>query len=151
MVGLSDSENMQEDSQVQAATGQTSFQAQTLPRLSPPSDEPTPKLYHDPTFEAERSGTSRLFFSTNHPDEVADLPPKRKAAVSDEAEDISQSAPMPKRRRASDERDQTRRPSSRVEKQAKAAKPTIKAGQPEWVYGFDAAFIAEWQDIVDFV
>lgn len=29
--------------------------------------------------------------------------------------------------------------------------PTIKPGQPDWVYQFDPAFIAEYQDLVEFV
>ena len=29
--------------------------------------------------------------------------------------------------------------------------PVIKPGQPAWVHNFDPEFIAEWQDIVDFI
>lgn len=151
MVGLSDSVTMQENLQVQAATGQIGFQAEASQHCSPPSDELTPKLYHGPTLKAESSGTSRLFFSTNGAEQVASIAQKRKAAVGDGAEDLSQSAPVLKRPRVSDECDQARKRSSSAGEQAQASRPIIKAGQPEWVYGFDAAFIAEWQDIVDFI
>lgn len=133
MVGLSDSATMQQDSQVQAAEASSHW--------SPAADEPSPKLHHHPTFKAESSGTSKPVLSTDSPAEVAELGQKRKAAMNDEAEDVSQSAPASKRPRVS----------SSAEKQVNATSSIVKAGQPAWVYGFDAAFIAEWQDIVEFV
>ena len=150
MVGLSDSVTMRENSQVEAATAQTGSHAEVFRHWSPPPVESTPKLYRRPTFQAESSGTSGLFFSTDSAEKSVELGQKRKAGISDEGENLSQSAPVPKRPRVSDEREASR-PLSRAEDQAKAAPWTIKAGQPAWVYGFDAAFIAEWQDIVDFV
>lgn len=150
MVGLSDSMIMQKESQVQAATGQTNSQAKAFSHWSLPPDELTPKVYHRPIINTESSSTSKMFFSTDSPENVEKLGQKRKAAVRDEAEDLSQSASVPKRARVSDEGGAPKAPSS-AEKQAKAATSVIKAGLPAWVYEFDAAFIAEWQDIVDFV
>ena len=151
MVGLSDSVTMQGDSQVQAAIGQTSSQANAYPHWSPPADKSTPKLHHSSTVKGESSGTSRLFFSTDSPEKEAELLQKRKAGVGDQVEDLSQSAPLSKRPRVSDEHDQPRRSLSSAEKQTLLATPIVRPGQPAWVYEFDAAFIAEWQDIVDFV
>ena len=151
MVGLSDSVTLQEDPQVQAATGQTGSHAKAFRHWSLSPDEPSPKLYHRPTFNAESSGTCKISSSReDSPEKNAELAQKRKADIIDEAEDLSQSAPVPKRPRVSDE-GEAAEPSSSAEKQAKAPSSIIRAGQPGWVYGFDAAFIAEWQDIVDFV
>ncbi len=150
MVGLSDSVTMRENLQVEVATAQTGSHAEASRHWSPPPVESTPKLYHRPTFQAESSGTSGLFFSTDSAEKSVELGQKRKAGNSDEGEDLCQSAPVPKRPRVSEEREAPRA-LSRAEDQAKAATWTIKAGQPAWVYEFDAAFIAEWQDIVDFV
>lgn len=150
MVGLGDSVTMQEESQVQAAAGQTGSQANQDSRwCSPPSELP-PKIYHRPTFSVESSSTSRMFFSTDSPEKFEKLPQKRKEAVRDGADDVSQSAPVPKRPRVGDEGGAPKALSS-TEKPAEAACPVIKAGLPAWVYDFDPAFIAEWQDIVDFV
>lgn len=150
MVGLSDSVTMQEESQIQAATEQRISQARSISRWCSPPDELTPKIYHHPTTHAKSSSTSRMFFSTDSPEKVEKLPQKRKEAVGDEAEDLSQSAPVPKRPRVGDECGAPPGMSS-AEKPAKAASSVIKAGLPAWVYEFDPAFIAEWQDIVDFV
>ena len=151
MVGLNDSVTMQHGSQVQAATSQTSPQTDAYPKWSPPPDESTPKLYHCPTIKGESSGTSRLFLSADNPEKTAALGQKRKASVRDQAEDLSQSAPVPKRPRVSHEHDQPPIPSSSAQRQTLSPTPIVKPGQPAWVYEFDAAFVAEWQDIVDFV
>lgn len=150
MVGLSDSVTIQEESQVQAATGQTSSQAKKNKRWCSPPDELTPKIYHRPTIHAKSSSTSKMFFSIDSPEKVEKLPQKRKEAVRDEAEDLSLSAPVPKRPRVGDERGAPQAMSN-AEKPAEATSSVIKAGLPAWVYEFDPAFIAEWQDIVDFV
>ena len=151
IVGLYDSVTMQHGSQVQAATSQTSSQADAYPNWSPPPDESAPKLYHCPTITGESSGTSRLFLSADSPEKTAELRQKRKAGVSDQAEDLSQLEPIPKWPRVSHEHDQPPRSSSSAQRQTLPPTPIIKPGQPAWVYEFDAAFVAEWQDIVDFV
>lgn len=151
MIGLSDSVTMKENSQVQAATGQTISQAEAFTQSSPPPDEPTPKIYHGPTFEAESSGMSKLFLSTESPEKVSEQRQKRKTAVSDQVEDLFHSAPVPKRPKVSDGDDKAARSSSSAENQAKPAGPILKAGMPAWVYEMDPEFVAEWQDIVDFV
>ena len=149
MVGLSDSVSMQED--VQTATGQMSSHAEALPHCSGHVDKPIATPHHRPTFKAGSSGTSRLFFSTDSPEQRAELRQKRKVGAADHLEDGSQLAPVAKRSRVEAERDHAPTASSSVEEQATAARPLIKPGQPAWVYEFDPVFIAEWQDIVDFV
>lgn len=154
MVGLSDSVTMQ-DSEGQAAAGQTSSQADAYPDQSSSSKESGPKLYHSSSIEWKSSSTSRLFFSTDSPEKVVELGQKRKAGVTDQSdpiEDLSESAPGPKRPRVSNERGQPPRGSSSAERQSLSPTTSIvKPGLPAWVYDFDAGFIAEWQDIVDFI
>ena len=151
MVGLSDSVSMQEDPQVQVATGQTRLQADGFQHRSLPPDDSTHRPNLCPTAKVHSPGTSRLFFSTESPEKEAELGQKRKAGVSDEAESLSQSAPVPKRLRVSDGSDQAQRPSSNAARQPLPLTAVVKPGQPAWVYEIDPAFIAEWQDIVDFV
>ena len=151
MVGLTDSITVHEDSQVQVATAQTSSQADAYPRYLPAPNESTPKIYHCPAIEEKGSGTSRLFFSTESPEKVAEPGQKRKVGVDDQEEDPSESAPVPKRPRVDHEHDQPPGPSSSAEGKIPPLAPVVKPGQPAWVYEFDPAFIAEWQDIVDFV
>ena len=150
MVGLSDSVIMQKEVHVQPATRQTSSQAKQKSRWYSPPGELTPKTCHRPTVQRESSSTSGMFFSTDSSEKVEKTAQKRKEAVRDEAEDLSQSAPVPKRPRVSYEGGAPEDMSS-AEEPAKAASSIIKAGLPAWVYEFDPAFIAEWQDIVDFV
>ena len=146
MIGLSDSVSMQ-----QTAACQMSSQAEACPDMLPPPSEHTPKLHHSHTFAAETSGTSKLFLSTDSPEKVEELAHKRKAAVVDQNEDLSPSSRVAKRTKGGDEHGQTRRPSPGTEKEANVPGPIVKPGQPAWVYDFDPAFIAEWQDIVEFV
>lgn len=154
MVGLSDSVTMQ-DSEGQAAAGQTSSQADAYPDRSPSPKDSGPKLYHCPSIEWKSSGTSRLFLSTQSPEKVAEPGQKRKAGVtdgSDAIEDLSQSAPVPKRLRVNYQRGQGPRGSSSAERQTLSpTKSIVKSGLPAWVHDFDADFIAEWQDLVDFI
>ena len=149
MVGLSDSVTMQEDSKVPAATGQISSRADTLQDWSPHPDESTPKLCNRWGVMEQSSGASRLFVSTDSPVRVADLGRKRKAGIMDEAEDVFQSASVPKRRSVGDEGNEAR--TWKAEKQSIARRTSVKSGQPGWVSELDPALIAEWQDIVEFV
>ena len=151
MVGLSDSVAMEETAQVQAATDLVSPQPNTHLNYSLPPNKSTTEVYHDPTTEGKNSHTSALFFSTDSPEKVLELGKKRTAGVDDGVEDLSESEPVAKKARMIREPDQPPRRSSSVESQRLAPTPVVKPGQPAWVYEFDAGFIAEWQDIVDFV
>ena len=151
MVGLSDSVAMEETAQVQAAADLLNPQLNTCPNPALPPNKSTTKVCFDPASEGKSSRTSALFFSTDSPEEVVELGKKRKADVDDGVEKSSGLAPVAKRARTIDEPDQPPRRSSSVESQRHAATPNVKPGQPAWVYEFDAGFIAEWQDIVDFV
>ena len=146
LIGLSDSVSMQ-----QTAACHMSSQAEAFPDMLPPPNQHTPKLHHSHTFAAETSGTSKLFLSTDSPEKVEEQAHKRKAAVVDQNEDLFPPSRVQKRTKGGDERSQTRRPSPGTEKEANTPGPIVKAGQPAWVYDFDPAFIAEWQDIVEFV
>ena len=151
MVGLSDSVAMEETAQVQAAADLLNPQLNTCPNPALPPNKSTTKVYFDPATEGKSSRTSALFFSTDSPERVVELGKKRKADVDDEVENSSELAPVAKRARMINESDQPPRRLSSVESQRLAGTPIVKPGQPAWVYEFDAGFIAEWQDIVDFV
>ena len=146
MIGLSDSVSMQ-----QTAACQMSSQAEALPDMLPPPSQHTPKLYHSHSFAADVSGTSKLFLSTDSPEKVEEQAHKRKAAAVDQNEDLSPPSRGTKRTKGGDERGQTRRQSPGTEKETNTPGPIVKAGQPAWVYDLDPAFIAEWQDIVEFI
>ena len=143
MVGLSDSVTMQKDSKVPAATSQMSSQADAFQDWPPRPDESTPKLCNGSGVMEKSSGASRLFVSTDSPERVSDLGRKRKAGISDEAEDEFQSGPVRKRRGVGDEGNEART--------WKAEMTSVKSGQPGWVNELDPALIAEWQDIVEFI
>ena len=145
MIGLSDSVSMQ-----QTAACQMSSQAEAFPDTLPPPSQHTPKL-HSHTSAPETLGTSKLFLSTDSPGKGEEQAHKRKAAVVDQTEDLSPPWGVKKRTKGGDERSQIRRPSPGTEEEANTPGPIVKAGQPAWVYDFDPAFIAEWQDIVEFV
>ena len=151
MVGLSDSVAMEETAQVQAAADLLNPQLNTCPNPALPPNKSTTKVYFDPATEGKSSCTSALFFSTDSPEKVVELGKKRKADVGDGVVNSSELAPVAKRAKTIDEPDQPPRRSSSVESQRLAATPIVKPGQPAWVYEFDARFIAEWQDVVDFV
>ena len=149
MVGPSDSVTMQEDSQVPAATSQMSSQADAFQDWSPHPGVSTPKLCNHSGVMEKSSGTSRLFMWTDSPERAENLGGKRKASVSDEGDDVFQSAPMPKRRAVGNEGGEAR--GSKAERQSVARRTSVKSGQPRWVYDLDPGLIAEWQDIVEFV
>ena len=151
MVGLSDSVAMEETAQIQAATDRVSPQLNTYPSYSLPPKKSTTKVYHDPATEGKNAHTSALFLSTDSPEKVVERDKKRKAGFDDGVEDLPESAPVPKRARMIDEPDEPPRRSSSAESQRLAPTLIVKPGQPAWVNEFDAGFIAEWQDIVDFV
>ena len=66
-------------------------------------------------------------------------------------EEVMLSAPVPKKAKTNNEPNQAVQPSSDAEDKAETVAPVIKGGQPAWVYEFDPAFIAEYQDFVEFV
>lgn len=159
MVGLSDSLNIQEASRAEGANTQTGLEkddeAATLDTDNP----------NDLPFNIEHTGTSalqpgllatsdavgqeeKLFFSTDSPEKLVKPKGKREAPG---AEEGYHSAPVPKRPRAMGRGDKTLLPSSSIENRISPPVARIKEGQPAWVYEFDPALIAEWQDIVEFV
>ena len=95
--------------------------------------------------------SSKLFVSTDSPEKQFALPEKRARSIGTEARDFSLSPPLLKRLRPSSEADPALQPSTSAANRAIVNTPIIKPGQPAWVYEFDPAFIAEWQDVVDFV
>ena len=145
MIGFSDSVAMQNDSQAEAANTATNMQ----------SGDQTHTFHEQPiqgVVAPEKShalvGSSIL---TNDPYKPIESPRKRKVVFNSAGEDVMLNAPVPKKAKTSKESNQAVQPSSNVENKAETAGPVIKPGQPAWVYEFDPAFIAEYQDFVEFV
>lgn len=160
MIGLSDSVTIQEDLQNRAA-----YDCSTATHARENKDDElyqddasSPRLFGPSKIHAERSrrfnATSRHekpCLPTDSPENVSILAEKRTADASVAVEESSRQEPAPKRQRTSGHGDQALHPTSSAEDKAGITPPVIKPGQPAWVYDFDPAFIAEYQDIVDFV
>jgi len=150
MVGLSDSITMNEGSQVQSASTNVR-QSKTVGELQSNVEQ---KTFFAPAPGSQlqaSSGSSKLFVSTESPEKSREPRQKRKPGFMPEAEDLSLSAPVPKRPRLKDQIDHVLQASSSAENLAVQPAPIIKPGFPAWVYEFDPEFIAEYQDFVDFI
>ena len=145
MIGFSDSLAIQNDSQAESAN--------TLMNMQ--SEDQFHTFHEQPiqgTVAPEKShaslGSSIFTDDTYKPMES---PRKRKVLFNAEEEEVMFSAPMPKKAKTSKESNQAVQPSSDAENEAETAVPAIKPGQPAWVYEFDPALIAEYQEFVEFV
>ena len=145
MIGFSDSVAMQNDSQAEAANTATNMQ----------SEDQTHTFHEQPIQGAvapEKSHASvESSIFTDDPYKPIKSPRKRKVLFNSEEEEVTLNAPVPKKAKTSKESNQAVQPSSNVENKAETIGPAIKPGQPAWVYKFDPAFIAEYQDLVEFV
>ena len=149
MVGLSDSIAINEDSQTRV-TPRVEQQGSALGNGLRTDNKHAPSLNNIPLMD-ESNVSSKLFLSTDSPEKSMDRYERRTERIDSEGECLSISAPVSKRRRTCSPIDAALQPSSTAANRATAADAMIKPGQPAWVYGFDPAFIAEWQDFVDFV
>ena len=145
MIGFSDSVAIQNDSQAEAANTSTNLQ----------SDHQFQTFYERPIHGVVASEKSHALggscLSTDSHDKPIEPPRKRKVFSASDKEDVMLTAPVAKRVKTSKESDQALQASSDVENKAETGVPVIKPGQPAWVYQFDPAFIAEYQDFVEFV
>ena len=145
MIGLSHSLAIRDDSQAEATSTATNIQSEdqiyTFPEQPIQGSEASEKSH--------ASVESSIF--TNDPYESIESPRKRKVLFDSEEEEVMLSAPVSKKAKASNDTNQAVQPSSNAENKAETAGPVIKPGQPAWVYEFDPAFIAEYQDFVEFV
>ena len=145
MIGLSDSLAIQDESQAEAASTATNMQ----------SDDPIHSFPEQPiqgSVAPEKSHASvESSIFTNDPYKSIESPRKHKVLFDSEEEEVMLSAPVPKKAKTSKETNQAVQPSSNAENKAETAGSVIKPGQPAWVYEFDPAFIAEYQDFVEFV
>lgn len=156
LVGFSDSVAMHEHSQAEGVAGTTTLHSdEVIADEDITQDNHAPTI---PTWSTNRATASRkprssskLFLSTDSPEKQNEPPQKRKIAVALEANASVSPAPVSKKPKTDDEINHTLQTSSSAENKAAPSVPVIKPGQPAWVYEFDAAFIAEWQDLVDFV
>ena len=145
MIGFGDSVAIQNDSQAEAANTSTDFQ----------SDNQFQNFYERPVrsvVASEKSQASvKSFLSTDTHDKPTEPPRKRKVFSASDEEDMMLTAPVAKKVKSTTESDQALQASSNAENKAETEVPLIKPGQPAWVYEFDPAFIAEYQDFVEFV
>lgn len=138
------------------------YVAWNVPDLSPPA-EPQPQHELGKQEKAEKTAKST--------DSLGDLTlgrVKRKATASSDTEALDiQSAPLPKKQKTVvREADAQTSPingnqafitglplssSGALDLQAQPSTPKIKPGYPAWVYDLDPAFIAEYEDYVEFV
>ena len=134
MIGFSDSLAIQNDSQTEAANTATNMQGEDQIHgfhEQPIQGAAAPEKSH-------ASVESSIFTDDSY--EPTKSPRKRKVFFISDEEEAMLSAPMPKKAKTGTESNQAVQPS-----------PVIKQGQPAWVYNFDPAFIAEYQDFVEFV
>ena len=145
MIGFSDSVAIQNDSQFKAVNTPTHMQ----------SDNQFQTFYERPIHGVGASENAHASVDSllppDSPDEPTEPPRKRKVFSASDEEEVMLSAPVEKKVKTSKESDQALQPSSNAENKAETAVPVIKPGQPAWVYEFDPAFIAEYQDFVEFV
>jgi len=115
--------------------------------------DPSGRRAADPFLAAPDDLSEKLLLSTDDVDKAIPVPSKRAASESAE-ENISLAAPVSKRAKTGENEVLALQAPSSAEtggREDKEGKAVIKPGLPGWVYEFDPAFIAEWQDIVDFV
>ncbi|KAL6713023.1 ATP-dependent DNA helicase MER3 [Lecanora helva] len=93
----------------------------------------------------------KLCLSTHNPEKQPDLPEKRTRFVEADVMEFPSSPPVLKKPRISSRVVMALQPSPNGGITTRNQGPTIKPGQPAWVYNYDPAFIAEFQDFVDFV
>ena len=145
MIGFSDSVAIQHDPQVEAVNTSMNFQ----------SDNQFQSFYERPIHGIVASekpcASVESLLPGDSPDESIESTRKRKVFSASDEEEAMLSAPVEKKAKTSNESEQALQPSSNVENKAETAVPVIKPGQPAWVYEFDPAFIAEYQDFVEFV
>ena len=145
MIGFSDSLAIQNDSQVEAVNTARNMQSEDQIHTfheQPIQGAVAPEKPHALV-------ESSIF--TDDPYKPIKSPRKRKVLFNPEEEVVMLSAPIPKKVKTSKESNQVVQPSSNAENKAETAEPVIKPGQPAWVYEFDPAFVAEYQDLVEFV
>ena len=93
--------------------------------------------------------SGRLFFSTDSPEKMT--PPTLKRDLTGGESTVSrQVTPSSKRPKLGETVEEALFHSAETEETMRPP-PVIKPGLPAWVYDFDPAFIAEYQDFVDFV
>ena len=145
MIGFSDSIAIQNDSQAEAVYTATNLQR----------EDPIHTFYEQPSQGAmapEKSHASmESSILSDDPYKPIESSRKRKVLLNSEDEEVMLNAPVPKKAKTSKESNQAVQALSNVENEAETAGPAIKPGQPAWVYEFDPAFIAEYQDFVEFV
>lgn len=154
MVGLSDSVRMQDCSQTdkgvncgkQAKAGDER-QGDSLPSLC------HSRVSSDEEILAGERTSEKLFLSTDSP-EKRELPMEVQATSVGPEDGIPLQASPPHKRRKVHFDTETAFKSELVEQDDKMGSevaPIIKPGHPAWVYEFDPALIAEFQDFVEFV
>ena len=90
----------------------------------------------------------KLFFSTDSPEKPSIAETKRKASA---PLGTSPKPSSPAHKRIKSENTRWSSPKQSEAQEAVAKSPAIKPGLPAWVYNFNPALIAEYQDCVEFI
>lgn len=155
MVGLSDSITMQEMSSTQGQDAATGLSQQRGHSTTHPSQASFPILPDSIESVVVPRPSKKTFHSKGTSAKVLlSAPEKRYAEVLPEGEDtIRNSTKIKRQKRGNLPNDSPVLQSAGLEplEPAPSVPTIIKPGQPAWVYDFDPAFIAEYQDFVDFV
>ena len=128
LVGLSDSVTMQRKSNSRDPEEATSRMQYLLPQID---------------------SSEKLFLSTDSPEKLPG-PERQPASSADSLASGSAIADEGTRENMAKGANAPPSPSDNEHKQ-EADAPIIRPGQPSWVYDFDPAFVAEYQDYVEFV
>ena len=115
-----------------------------------PTDDATKPLRKGPGLAEHQHQLKKLFCTTDSPEKA--ISPKNKRGASDcDLEAPSQTAPPQKRPKSVINTDRPLLLTRSTDEDTSILCSLIKPGLPAWVYEFDPAFIAEYQDFVDFV
>ncbi|KAL8901398.1 MAG: hypothetical protein Q9207_005230 [Kuettlingeria erythrocarpa] len=106
-----------------------------------------------PSSRVEKEPSSqKLFMSTDSPEKPSSPTKKRDISQTQDSDgNEANIVPEAKRKRLDETIDTQTFHSSPIEEGVASSAATIKAGHPDWVYGFDPAFVAEWEPYVEFV
>ncbi|KAL9612250.1 MAG: hypothetical protein Q9167_003163 [Letrouitia subvulpina] len=99
---------------------------------------------------------NKLFFSTDSPEKPTTMLKKREISTTPEGSGCQTPDAEPKRRKRGPEYSSQTIPDGtcqedRVPAPAPVPAPSIKRGYPEWVYEFDPAFVAEFEEFAEFI
>ena len=153
MVGLSDSITMQERSLSQSKDANPGLSNIMTPLKSKASESLFPIASASINLIAV-SQPDKKIFSIDSPTKILITNPEKRSAEGLLEEEHSDGVTLGSKRQKLDNGPPAQavlKPACLDPQLAAPPSPIVKPGQPAWVYEFDPAFIAEYQDIVEFI